>query len=50
MINMIDIFFMYICFIISKFIILVWIVISDFGWCKIICLEKVKLKGEKNFY
>lgn len=23
--------------------------ISDFGWCKIICLEKVRFKGEKKF-
>lgn len=23
---------------------------SDLGWCKITCLEKVKLKGEKNLH
>lgn len=47
MINTTDIPLTYTCPIISKLTILVWTVTSDLGWCKITCLEKVKLKGEK---
>lgn len=50
MINTTDIPLTYTCPIISKLTILVWTVTSDLGWCKITCLEKVKLKGEKNLH